>query len=233
VVVRNRPERGSRRWNVHSPFGETVRSSGSARSESASASLIGDIAAGLAERRDFVGVARKPAVAEVLFGDNDPSGRLPVTILKSADDLPQTFNHLVYLHPIDDGEHPDPHDPLYPFGHGPSYTDFETDGLSATYDGDADAVTVSVDVSNVGEREGTETVQVYARQRTASRVRPVRSLVGFDRATLAPVETAAVTVRVPTRELGFYKPREGHVVESGTYRIDVNGASTTVNLSER
>ena len=156
-----------------------------------------------------------------------------MTVPKSADDLPQTFDHIVHPHPIGDDGHPDSYDLLYPFGHGPSYTDFETDGFSATYDGDADAVTVSVDVSNVGEREGMETVQVYARQQTASRVRSVRSPVGFNRVTLAPGEMAAVTVRVPASTFGCYKPREGHVVESGTYRIDVDGASTTVDLPER
>jgi len=181
----------------------------------------------------FPGTEGGTAVAETLFGDNDPSGRLPVTVPKSADDLPQTFDHLVHPHPIGDDEHPGSYDPLYPFGHGLSYTDFETEGLSASYDGDAHAVKISVEVSNVGEREGTETVQVYARQRTASRVRPVRSLVGFDRVTLAPGETATVTVQVPTGELGFYRPRDGHVVESGIYRIDVDGESMSVKLPER
>lgn len=179
----------------------------------------------------FPGTEGGVAVAETLFGENDPSGRLPVSVPRDAGDLPQHHDHLVHPTPIGDDEHPASYDPLFAFGHGLSYTEFETDEPTAAVDPDDGTVRVRVAVTNVGDRAGTETVQVYARQTHASRVRPVRSLVGFDRVTLAPGETATVEVVVPIARLGFYKPREGHVVEAADYRFDVGGESTTITLS--
>ena len=189
----------------------------------------------------FPGTEGGVAVAETLFGDNDPSGRLPISVPRDEGDLPQHHDALSHPTPIGEDEHPDSYDPLYPFGHGLSYTTFETTDLSATVeptaaegDGETDSaeqtVRIAVEVSNVGDRSGTETVQVYARQRHASRVRPVRSLVGFERVTLDPGESERVEVDIPVEHLGFYKPREGHVVELGAYRFDVDGASTTLEL---
>ncbi|VTT85791.1 Beta-glucosidase [Halorubrum sp. DM2] len=189
----------------------------------------------------FPGTEGGVAVAETLFGDNDPSGRLPISVPRDEGDLPQHHDALAHPTPIGVDEHPDSYDPLFEFGHGLSYTTFETTDLSASVaarpggSGEDDAPTdrtvrVSVEVSNVGDCAGTETVQVYARQRHASRVRPVRSLVGFERVTLAAGESERVEVSVPVKRLGFHKPREGHVVESGPYRFDVAGASTTLEL---
>jgi beta-glucosidase len=189
----------------------------------------------------FPGTEGGVAVAETLFGENDPSGRLPISVPRDEGDLPQHHDALAHPTPIGADEHPDSYDPLFAFGHGLSYTAFEESGLRAsvesaeTDDGDdADlaerTVRVSVDVANVGDRAGTETVQVYASQRHASRVRPVRSLVGFERVTLDPGESERVEVPVPAERLGFHKPREGRVVESGAYRFDVGESSTTVEL---
>jgi len=187
----------------------------------------------------FPGTEGGTAVAETLFGENDPSGRLPITVPRSAADLPQHHDYLAHPTPIGDDEHPDSYDPLFPFGHGLSYTDFETTDLSTTVERDdggveggaiAGAVRVTVDVANVGEREGTETVQVYARQRHASRVQPVRELVGFERVTLAPGERETVDIEVPVERLGFYKPRGNHVTEPGEYRIEAGDDTTTVDL---
>ncbi|WP_200840356.1 glycoside hydrolase family 3 N-terminal domain-containing protein [Natrialba sp. INN-245] len=180
----------------------------------------------------FPGTEGGVAIAETLFGENDPSGRLPITIPSSTDALPQTFDHLVHPTPIGDHEHPDSYDPLYPFGHGLSYTTFETDDLAVAYDTDADAVTVEVDVSNVGDRTGTEIVQIYARQLQASRVRPNRSLVGFDRVTVEPGETVRATVELPTAAFEYHVPNVGTVLEPGPYRIDVDAHSETVELPE-
>nr|WP_256943890.1 glycoside hydrolase family 3 C-terminal domain-containing protein [Halobacterium hubeiense] len=187
----------------------------------------------------FPGTEGGTAVAETLFGENDPSGRLPITVPRSEGDLPQHHDYLAHPTPIGDDEHPNSYDPFYEFGHGLSYTDFETSDLSATFEGAegaveggaaAGTVRVTVEVANVGDREGTETVQVYARQRHASRVRPVRELVGFDRVTLAAGERETVEIEVPVERLGFYKPREGHVTESGAYRIEVGDDATSVDL---
>lgn len=184
----------------------------------------------------FPGTEGGVAVAETLF-ENDPSGRLPVTIPRDAGDLPQHHDHLAHPTPIGEDEHPDSYDSLFPFGHGLSYADFETGGLEASVDSveasadsEQGAVPVRVEVENRGERAGTETVQVYARQKHASRVRPVRSLVGFERVRLAPDKAATVEVTIPRDRLGFYRPRDGHVVEDGEYRIDVDDESTTIRL---
>ncbi|MFW6382432.1 MAG: glycoside hydrolase family 3 N-terminal domain-containing protein [Haloferacaceae archaeon] len=189
----------------------------------------------------FPGTAGGAVVAETLFGDNDPSGRLPITVPRDEGDLPQHHDALAHPTPIGDHEHPDSYDPLFEFGHGLSYTEFETSGLSATVEhgderltGGAAGGTVhaTVDVANVGDRRGTETVQVYARQEHASRVRPMRALVGFEKVSLAAGEETTVTVDVPVSELGFYKPREGHVVEPGQYSVLVEDETVTVDLPE-
>jgi beta-glucosidase len=178
----------------------------------------------------FPGTEGGHAVAETLFGDNDPSGRLPISVPESAADLPQRFNFLAHPRPIGDDEHPDSYDPLYEFGHGLSYTTFEYDDLrvdGAERDGDVD---VSVTVRNTGDRTGTETVQVFARQETSSRVQPDRKLVGFERAELDPSEAREVSLSVPAEHFGFYQPHGGHVVEPGTYHVFVDSLSTSFDF---
>jgi beta-glucosidase len=189
----------------------------------------------------FPGTEGGVAVAETLFGENDPSGRLPISVPRDEGDLPQHHDVLAHPTPIGKDEHPDSYDPLFPFGHGLSYTTFETRDLAATVNPEPagndgsdtmseKTVHVSVEVANVGDRRGTETVQVYARLRYASRVRPVRSLVGFDRVDLDPGESESVEMRIPARRLGFYKPRDSHTVEAGTYEFEVAEESTAVEL---
>ncbi|ESP87123.1 glycoside hydrolase family 3 N-terminal domain-containing protein [Candidatus Halobonum tyrrellensis] len=173
------------------------------------------------------------AVAETLYGDTDPSGRLPISIPRSTGDIPQQFDHLAHPRPIGADEHPDSYDPLYPFGHGLSYTEFAYDGLAVeTADPTTDdPVDVAVEVTNVGDRTGTETVQLFARQEAASRVRPTRRLAAFDRVELDPGESATVSLSVPADRFGFYKPRTGHVVEPGTYRLSVADRETAFEMA--
>ncbi|WP_158055655.1 glycoside hydrolase family 3 N-terminal domain-containing protein [Halorussus halophilus] len=183
----------------------------------------------------YPGTEGGSAVAETLFGENDPSGRLPVSVPKSVGDLPQHFDHLVHPRPIGDDEHPGSYDPLYEFGHGLSYTDFEYDDLAVSVgeasvmEDDAE-VELSVEVTNAGDRSGTETVQAFARQETSSRVQPARKLVGFERVELSPGESEAVSLTIPAENFGFYKPRTGHVVESGTYSLWVGDLEASFEL---
>lgn len=170
------------------------------------------------------------AVAETLFGDNEPSGRLPVTVPRSAGDLPQRFDRLAHPRPVGDDEHPDSYDPLYEFGHGLSYTAFEYEAFEVESADRDDGVEVSVTVRNAGKRSGTETVQVFARQETSSRVRPRRTLVGFERVGLDPGETATVSLSIPAERFGFYRPPDGRVVESGTYRVLVADLASSFEL---
>lgn len=90
---------------------------------------------------------------------------------------------------------------------------------------------VTVTVRNAGDRTGTETVKVFARQEASSRVQPHRKLVGFDRLELEPGETADATVSVPAERFGFYRPRDGHVVEPGTYRLFVDDLAATFEFA--
>jgi len=181
----------------------------------------------------YPGTEGGTAIAETLFGDNDPSGRLPVSIPRSTGDLPQHHDHLAHPTPIGDDEHPDSYDPLYAFGHGLSYTEFACDDLRVRSDGigPADDVDVTVTVSNTGGRRGTETVQVFATQETSSRVRSRRFLVGFERIGLDAGESANVDLSIPAANFGFYKPGEGHVVESDTYHVTVDDLVSSFEIA--
>ncbi|MFC6767004.1 glycoside hydrolase family 3 C-terminal domain-containing protein, partial [Natrinema soli] len=185
----------------------------------------------------FPGTEGGVAVSETLFGENDPSGRLPITMPKSHGDLPQHHDALAHPTPIGDHEHPDSYEPLYPFGHGLSYTEFDVDemavadGPATASDDDGPAATVSVTLSNVGDRSGTETVQVYATQMHASRVRPERALVGFERVELDAGESAMVDIEVTASALGYYDPDRGHVLDAGEYRFHVADRTELTTVS--
>lgn len=135
----------------------------------------------------YPGQAAGTAIADVLFGDYNPGGRLPITFYRSTEDLPPFDDYAMEgrTYRFFDGE------PLYPFGHGLSYTTFAYDRIETSADTlRADgSVTVRVNVTNTGERAGDGVVQLYV-QHTASAVgRPNRELKGFRRVTLAPRET--------------------------------------------
>ncbi|CCQ33380.1 beta-glucosidase protein [Halorhabdus tiamatea SARL4B] len=186
----------------------------------------------------FPGTEGGQAVAETLFGDCDPGGRLPISIARSHGDLPQLHDHA--RHPLTLGadEHPDSYDPLYPFGHGLNYTtferrDLELDETTVRPDG---TVSVAMTVENVGSRPGEDVIQVYGGQKTPSRVRPERELVGYDRVALDPGEARTIEVEIPVEHFGFYKPGEGHVVESDTYAVtvaDMEAAFTVERVGNR
>jgi beta-glucosidase len=161
------------------------------------------------------------ALADVLFGDYNPAGRLPVTFYKSADDLP----------PFDDyrmegktyryfrGE------PLYPFGYGLSYTRFEYGALkfnSKRYSTNQN-VQLSVDVRNAGAREGDEVVQLYLTDVAASSPVPVRALKGVRRIHLKPGERRRVTFTLTPRDLTLVDERGRRLLEPGEFRVSIGG----------
>jgi beta-glucosidase len=166
----------------------------------------------------FPGEEGGPAIASVLSGRVAPSGRLPVSLPRSAGSQPYS-----YLHPILGGHtditSADP-TPALPFGHGLTYTTFERTDLSAD---DAvragDAFDVSVRVRNTGDRAGTDVVQLYARDVYASVTRPVAQLLAFARVTLAPGEEAVVHFDVPTQRLAFTGVEGVRIVESGDVEL--------------
>jgi beta-glucosidase len=164
------------------------------------------------------------AIAETLFGDNTPAGRLTITFPRSTGQLPDFYNSdpsRVHKYIDDDGT------PLFPFGYGLSYSSFRYDHLTvnAPQRGSKDDVQVNVDVTNTGQREGDEVVQLYVKEDVGSVETPSRSLAGFARIHLRPAEKQTVTLRVPQDQLAVWN-REGRwAVEPGSYTIWVGGSS--------
>lgn len=164
------------------------------------------------------------AIAETLFGLNNPAGRLTITFPKNVGQLPDFYNYdpsRIHNYVDDDGQ------PLFPFGFGLSYTTFRYDHLSVQVPpagSDADIV-ATVDVTNTGDREGDEVAQLYVRQDVSSVETPVRSLKGFSRIHLRPGETKTVSFRVPRSELAIWNAEHKWVVEPGNYTLWAGGSS--------
>ena len=174
----------------------------------------------------YPGEVGAKAMAEVLFGDYNPAGRLPVTFPKSVGQLPMYYNHKPSL----SGRYVEmDHEPLYRFGHGLSYTSFAYDNLVISpseikQDG---SVTVSVDVRNTGTRAGDEVVQLYIRDILSSVTTPVKSLKGFSRIHLQPDETRTVSFELKPNDLMILDQSFNWVVEPGTFKVMVGGSSKT------
>ncbi|WP_227015127.1 glycoside hydrolase family 3 N-terminal domain-containing protein [Natronorubrum aibiense] len=171
------------------------------------------------------------AVAETLFGENDPSGRLPISIPKSEGHLQTRFNHFPHPTPIGQEEHPSSYDPLFEFGHGLSYTDFEYGNVSMAEStiGPHDTTTVRVPVENVGDRAGSDVVQVYVTDHASSRITPVRELRGFERVSLDSGQRVTVEIEVDAAELGRVDDNGVRQTEPGEYSVHVG--NQTVGLT--
>ncbi|WP_436922986.1 glycoside hydrolase family 3 N-terminal domain-containing protein [Halosimplex amylolyticum] len=162
------------------------------------------------------------AVADVLFGEHDPSGRLPLSVPRSEGQVPVRFNHLT--HPTVDHEaHRSSYDPLFEYGHGLSYTDFEYEDLSVSPGevGPDATVDVEVTVANVGDRAGTEPVEVFATDVVSTRVTPVRELRAFDRVDLDAGDRATVSFSLDVRDFGIVENDGTRTVEPGTFEVRV------------
>jgi beta-glucosidase len=168
-------------------------------------------------------------VAEVLFGDFNPGGKLPITIPRSAGHVPAFYNHKPsarrgYL--FADVT------PLYAFGYGLSYTTFGVSNVRL----DRSTVTrgestwVSATVTNTGTRAGSEVVQMYIRDRVSSVTRPVKELKGFAKVWLEPGESATVSVDITPDSLAFYDIDMQYVVEPGEFEIMVGTSSRKEDL---
>ena len=170
------------------------------------------------------------AVAEIIYGKANPSGKLPVTIPRHVGQLQMVYNHKpsMYFHPYAIGEST----PLFPFGYGLSYTRYAYSNLRLSQDkipGDG-KVTVSVDVKNCGDRDGEEIVQLYIRDLYSSVTRPVMELKDFRRVKLAKGETKTVDFTLQASKLAFYNNDMDWVVEAGDYKIMVGGSSLEKDL---
>lgn len=177
------------------------------------------------------------AIAEALFGEYNPGGALPVSIPRSTGHLPSRFNYLPRPRPVghesEDGTHLDTYDPLFPFGHGLSYTEFEYDDLSLSTEtmGPKGSVDVSVVVKNVGDRPGDATVDLFVTDEYSSRVTPVRELVGFDRVSLDPGESKTVTFTVDAAaDLGIEQTDGHRFAEPGEFTFRVEGLEASLSV---
>ena len=184
----------------------------------------------------FLGSQHGAAVADVLFGDYNPGGKLPSTFPRSTGQIPLYYNHRNTGRPADASNHYTskyldlPWTPLYPFGFGLSYTTFAYSNLrlSSPTISAGDSLQISVDVKNTGDRAGDEVVQLYLRDDVASVEEPVKILKGFQRITLEPGATRAVTFRIGSEALSLYDRQMRRVVEPGTFTIYVGTNSSDV-----
>jgi beta-glucosidase len=181
----------------------------------------------------FGGTQAGNAIADVLFGDVNPGGKLPVTFPRAVGQEPLYYNHMNTGRPPDasnkySSKYLDvPWTPLFPFGYGLSYTQFQISNLRLSQrtirpDG---RLTVSVDVTNTGKRAGDEVVQLYIRDVAASVTRPVRELKGFQRVTLRPGEKRMVEFTLTPALLGLYNREMRFVVEPGEFKVMVGTSS--------
>jgi beta-glucosidase len=169
------------------------------------------------------------AIADVLFGNYNPAGRLPVTFYKSLDQLPPFTDYGMQgrTYRYFKGE------PLYPFGHGLSYTKFIYSNLRFERKSVkvGEQVKVSVDVMNTGEREGDEVVQLYLTDTAASAPVPIRALVAFDRIALRPREKRSVAFTITPRQMSLIDDRGKRVIEPGEFLIRVGELSGQFRVS--
>jgi beta-glucosidase len=179
----------------------------------------------------YPGEAGGIAIADVLFGDYNPGGRLPVTFYKSVEDLPPFENYQLNGHTYRyfQGE------PLYPFGYGLSYTTFAYNNLNLSSPSAAsgDTIAICLDVINTGNRTGDEVVQLYVKDIEASVNRPIKELIGFQRVNLQPGEKKTITFEVAINQLGFYNHDKDFVVEPGMIEIMVGASSEDLPLKAK
>jgi beta-glucosidase len=185
------------------------------------------------------------AIADVLFGDVDPSGRLPQTFPVRLEDNPAYINYpgengrVYYGEGLSVGyRYYDKKriEPLFPFGYGLSYTSFAYRdlNLSASEIAPEDELRVSVDVTNTGDRAGRDVVQIYVRDLESTLTRPDKELKAFAKVSLEPSETKTVTVKLDRTSLAYYDDLDGHwIAEAGTFEVLVGRSSRDIRASAR
>ncbi len=180
----------------------------------------------------FLGVEHGTATADVLFGDYNPGGKLTATFPRVTGQVPIYYNHRNTGRPPTREKYTSkyidvPWTPLYPFGHGLSYTAFRYSAprISATTMRPGDSIRVSVDVTNAGKVAGDEVVQLYIRDEVGSVTRPVEELRGFRRVRLTPGETRTVAFAIDVQDLAFHDATLTRVAEPGNFTVLVGGSS--------
>ena len=171
------------------------------------------------------------AIAEVLFGEVNPSGKLPLTIPRSVGQLQMIYNHkpTAYIHRYNTEKKT----PLHPFGFGLSYTTFKLSSPKVSKNKLSnlnDKISVSVNVKNTGERKGEEVVQLYIRDKFSSFTRPVKELKAYKRVALEPGEMKTVTMEITPESLAMYDADYNFVVEPGEFIIMTGNSSANKDL---
>jgi beta-glucosidase len=169
------------------------------------------------------------AVANILFGDYNPGGKLPVTFYKSVEDLPpfEDYNMEGRTYRYFHGK------PLYPFGHGLSYSNFnyEKVDLDIYEVSDNDTINVFVTLSNTGDYDGDEVVQIYVRNVESALKQPVKSLKGFKRVFLKKGETKTIKIPVKINDLSYYDEKQGDfILEPGVFELQIGASSSDIRL---
>ena len=189
----------------------------------------------------YLGQEAGNAIADVLFGEADPSGRLPTTFPKRIEDNPAHINFPGENGKVRYGEgvfvgyrYYDEKDiePLFPFGHGLSYTTFAYDALKVEKIGDE--IKVQVEVTNSGTRAGRDVVQVYVRDLQASLIRPSKELKAFVKIELKEGESKTIDLALNKSDLAFYdEARKAWVVEPGEFEVLVGRSTGDIRLSAK
>ncbi|UJH90733.1 glycoside hydrolase family 3 C-terminal domain-containing protein [Antarcticibacterium sp. 1MA-6-2] len=169
------------------------------------------------------------AVADVLFGDYNPAGRLPVSVPKSIGQLPVYYNY--WFPTRRDYVENDAH-PLYPFGYGLSYAEFEYSDLDLSVEGTGKDIKlhVSLKVKNISNKDGDEVVQLYVRDMTSSVLTPVKQLRGFERISLKAGEIKTILFELTPKELSLYNVEMEQVAEAGKFLFMIGSSSEDIRL---
>lgn len=172
------------------------------------------------------------AVADVLFGDYNPGGKLPVSIPRNVGQLPINYNRKSISHNRDYVF--TSNRPLYPFGFGLSYTEFEYSDLQVTPNEVAPGseVIIRFNLKNIGNCQGDETVQLYIQDEIASLTRPIKELKGFKRVILKPGEKKSVVFRFFPEQLAFYDRNMNLIVEPGSFKVMIGSSSENIRLKD-
>ncbi|MDY0252794.1 MAG: glycoside hydrolase family 3 N-terminal domain-containing protein [Tenuifilaceae bacterium] len=180
----------------------------------------------------FLGTTAGDAIADVLFGDYNPSGKLPVTFPRNGGQVPTFYNEKNTGRPYSEQKYTSkyldvPNTPLYPFGHGLSYTTFKYSEikLEDTLMSKNKPLLASIIVTNTGNRFGEEVVQLYTRQLVGSITRPVKELKAFKKIGLEPGESFEVTFRLTWEDIAFYNSKNQFVTEPGEFNLFIGTSS--------
>ena len=186
----------------------------------------------------YLGTEGGNAIADVLFGDYNPSGKLPMSFPYNVGQIPVYYSHLKTGRPrgtenmgkYTTSYFDSPNEPLFPFGFGLSYTDFNIDFVLSSTEMTKDSeIVVTANIENIGDKSGTQTVQLYLQDITASVSRPVKQLVGFENITLKPHEKGQIKFVIKYDMLKFWNDKMQYVAEPGKFNVFVGSDSTTQN----